>query len=333
MIKSAYLEITNACNLNCRYCYNKSEHFSFSELPLPEIKKVISYCSRNKAEIIFSGGEPFLFSSIKELISIVEIEKQIAFHIVTNGTVVPFEQIKNIKNLFLHISLDSINPVFNASTRGDYDHNRVIGLIRRLGELNKRFYVNMVITRKNIGEIADLYRFVVENNGIPQFSFVQYQSLAVRNWSDLSLTTSEKINCLNIIHNLNEKSMIKSNNAGCLSMCPITIMNSKINIAIDVLGRIYPCQSVRSSELMLGNLADVSDLSNLHTKILVLQDIMSKRRKMNYGCDACFLSDICYRGCLSEANNLNNDLFATDGNCDIRRWQYLFLLKRDNNEF
>ena len=93
------MEITNLCNLRCRYCYNRCEDIKLVEIPLNEILKVVYYCKNSSTDIIFSGGEPFLYSEIDNLLKIIEDNDDILFHIVTNGTKVPSQRIKSLKNL------------------------------------------------------------------------------------------------------------------------------------------------------------------------------------------------------------------------------------------
>lgn len=327
MISSVYMEITNLCNLRCRYCYNRCEDIKLVEIPLNEILKVVYYCKNSSTDIIFSGGEPCLYSEIDNLLKIIEDNDDILFHIVTNGTKVPSQRIKSLKNLRLHISIDSADEILNSVTRGSYDYKTVFNLIYELGKSNTPFYVNMVITKLNIEGIKDFYEMVIGNNGIPQFNFIQYQSSAIDNWSDLGLNNSQKIECLKTIAELNKNNSIKSNQLGCFNMCPLIIKGMNIRIAIDFFGEIYPCQLLRSEDLKLGNIKELSKLDVLHTNILLLQESLQQKITMDYGCNKCYLNNMCYRGCLAEAYIKNHHYFFSDDNCDIRRWQYLYKLE------
>lgn len=320
------MEVTNLCNLNCRYCYNRCANNKQIEVPLNEIVKVVNYCKNRNSEMIFSGGEPFLYSEIDGILKIIKDNKNILFHMVTNGTKVPIQKIKSLKNLRLHISLDSANEITNSVTRGSYDHKTVLNLISELGKSKTPFYVNMVITNSNMKGIEDFYEMVTCNYGIPHFNFIQYQSSAIDNWSDLGLSNSQKIECLKIIDKLNGRSCVKTNQLGCFNMCPLMTKGKNISIAIDYSGDIYPCQLLRSKDLKLGNIKELSELDAIHAQILLLQEKLRRKLTMDYGCSKCYLNNICYRGCPAEANMKNNHYFSSDDNCDIRRWQYLYKL-------
>lgn len=326
MINSVYIEITSLCNLKCRYCYNGSKNNELTEIPLSDLQKIVTYCNSNSSDIILSGGEPFLYSEIDSLLKIIKDNDSILFHMVTNGTKVPLNKIIPLKNLRLHISLDSVNEAVNSQTRGSYDYKRVRYLIHRLGELKIPFYVNMVLAHSNMKEIKDFYETVIRNNGIPQFNFIQYQSLAKNNWSDLGLNNFQKIECIKIVDKLNKNYKVKSNQLGCFNMCPLIMKESDISIAIDFWGDIYPCQLLRSKDMKLSNIKELSGLDDLHDKILQLKENLQQRIKNDYDCNKCFLNTMCYRGCPAEAYIKNNHYFASDNNCDIRRWQYLYRL-------
>lgn len=79
--------------------------------------------------------------------------------------------------------------------------------------------------------------------------------------------------------------------------------------------------------MKLGNIKELSKLDVLHTNILLLQESLQQKITMDYGCNKCYLNNMCYRGCLAEAYIKNHHYFFSDDNCDIRRWQYLYKLE------
>jgi uncharacterized protein len=133
-MENLILQVTQACNLRCKYCpysgtYENRRH---TELSMPEeiAKKAIDYLIDHSSEMPrlafgFYGGEPFLnFALIKKLTPYIKQKtrgKEYGYFITTNGTVMNDEIIQflveNDVNLF--VSLDGPKEV--------HDRNRCFG--------------------------------------------------------------------------------------------------------------------------------------------------------------------------------------------------------------
>lgn len=91
----AYLQLTKACNLQCKMCdfwKNTYEH-----LNIDHFKKIIEVLSDEKSLkwIIFWGGEPFLNKDIYELI-VFSKKKWLNVEIITNWTLINREKLKEV---------------------------------------------------------------------------------------------------------------------------------------------------------------------------------------------------------------------------------------------
>lgn len=74
-VRTVTLFITEECNLNCKYCYEKKEKRKRGGLSFVRIKEILSHeltatNSFNKVAIEFFGGEPFL-----EFVTLRDVEK------------------------------------------------------------------------------------------------------------------------------------------------------------------------------------------------------------------------------------------------------------------
>ena len=80
-----YLHLTYKCNLGCIYCYNKEIRKDFRELNLTEwiyiINQILPYAER----IILTGGEPFMFNEISNIIQYIRNKSEkIKLEIISN---------------------------------------------------------------------------------------------------------------------------------------------------------------------------------------------------------------------------------------------------------
>lgn len=108
------LIVTNACNLDCKYCFMGDHREEY--MPLQVAKDSVKFLLNNTKikypNVNFFGGEPLLcWNSV--IVPLVEYSKQelkapISFSISTNGTLLDKDKIKFIKdnNIFTKLSMD-----------------------------------------------------------------------------------------------------------------------------------------------------------------------------------------------------------------------------------
>ena len=171
-IKRVYLEITNACNLNCPFCSNsKGQSFmSINDINnyLTQIKEISDYV------YLHVLGEPLLHKEIDEVFNKCD-ELSLNVQLVTNGTL-----LKNHLNVLNHQSLRklsiSLHSINNIDIKNDYfetikelinkENNINIelrfydfnNLDNDLNEFNKYLYANYDIkktTKKNSFKLKD----------------------------------------------------------------------------------------------------------------------------------------------------------------------------------
>lgn len=183
-----WLHITNQCNLRCTYCYVwKSQDKMSEETGKKSIKKIISDSKRygfKKITIKFSGGEPLLeFPLILDLVHLgrklaKQAKIEIDFVVLTNGVLLSEKIAKKLKeeNLRAAVSLDGLGK-YNDRQRifpnglGSFQY--VEKGIQNLQKAKVPFNVSVTITSKNIENIPDLTKYLLERN-IP-FAFNFYR--------------------------------------------------------------------------------------------------------------------------------------------------------------
>ena len=157
------LRMTNSCNLNCTYCYDKKNHLKIRNEShrvkenIENMKQYIKKLNPNEKErsrIIFHGGEPLLINATvyEELIkSIKEILPNAQFSIQTNGTLITKENIEVFKryNVSVGISIDGYNEEQNYCRiykNGNNSFKVVMKKIKKIQEsgLNLRYYNDIV---------------------------------------------------------------------------------------------------------------------------------------------------------------------------------------------
>ena len=159
-------EITRRCNLNCVHCRSSSEleaigHPDFS---LDEAKRVIDDISSYASPVlVLSGGEPLLREDVFD-IARYGAGKGLRMCLATNGTLVNDEICEKIKAAdikMVSLSLDGATSEVHDNFRnspGAFDATvNAAKLFRKNGI---KFLVNSSFTKRNQGEIGNIYKFV-----------------------------------------------------------------------------------------------------------------------------------------------------------------------------
>ena len=238
MFKKIYIEITNVCNLNCRFCpdTNRKKQFMSIENFEEVIKKVHNY---TKLVTLHIKGEPLLHNNLKELLKILE-EYNLKTNITTNGTLIKenLEIIKNSKAVRqINFSLHSITQNKN---------------------LGKQYLIDIFKSTEELDDILISYRLW------------NMQSIDKNNINDEIIQTIEEYyNIKNLKQQLMENEFIKIKNNLFINQDiefewpdidkkPIIergrclALKEQIGILVD--GTVVPCCLDNNGDIPLGNI-------------------------------------------------------------------------------
>lgn len=327
-IKTVYIEITNQCNFNCRTCYNRSGHnLNTEEISLQDIQQIISLFSKYGVQrFLLSGGEPTLHSEFDAILDMIESRTDLSFGIVTNGSCTNphfIEVLKHNKHLSLQISLDGSCEEQNSKTRGAGHFMPTIEFIRSIQPLQEKPLLKMIISKANLSDVENFYRLAVSLNCIPEYAFIYRSGNGVDNWESKALSAIEKSEAVNLIDCLNHKYGISAFLPICTTKCPFSSEKQKeLSLCIKTDGSIQPCQSLYHTDFSLGNVFAFKE--NMFTKRLdAICELAKKRLSLDFECARCILQSFCGRGCMAESYNLTLNPMEDDGNCLLRKIQFI----------
>lgn len=162
------LNITNTCNLRCRYCFNteKSKLHMTSKDAINACEKFFStFCNADKYFIDFSGkGEPLLNKGlIKEVCDYLklksnEIRKEIIPMLVCNGTLLDKENVKFLQSnrILFGVSIDGNKFIHDLNRRDINDCPTFDLIMKNVNDIEDRTYVGCAITlTNNVFSISD----------------------------------------------------------------------------------------------------------------------------------------------------------------------------------
>ena len=167
--------VTRRCNYRCKGC-NVWREQDVEELTTEEIKRGLDVLRKlGVIEIVLSGGNPLLRDDIDEI-----IEYASRFFITTvydNGSLAA-EKIDALRDAdFVAISIDSLDPRKNDSTRGVKGAwKKAIQAVEKLHREGIHVSVTPTISQFNLYEIADFTNYLLQK-GIPLwYSLYSYDS-------------------------------------------------------------------------------------------------------------------------------------------------------------
>lgn len=198
--------ITSKCNKNCKYCFK----FDKKELSLEENKKILdNLIKRNVTSIGWSGGEPFLYKDLKELLKISK-ENNIVNHVNTNATLLNENNLKeNIENIDrLIISLDFINEEENKLYEiGENYYNHVKSILKMIKKINPsiEIQINTVVFKGNIKKLDELYNELL-NHDIDYWKLIRFFPIRGKALEKCFAITDEEFECIKNVYNNKEQS-------------------------------------------------------------------------------------------------------------------------------
>ena len=287
------IDLTNKCNMRCRYCFRNVETStsSVSEDVLDDICEYITqYCNRYKLKDVSIqawGGEPLLDKNLLFRIrEHIHPEKtKVHYSIETNGTLLSKVMVDDLYNnrIGIGISIDGrktehdVQRVYLNGEGSFCDVNK--GVMRAVEKYGNTVGTITTITRNNYNNIEHILDYYAEELRLKnlKFNFV-HKSEFVDN-DELCLSTEEiketegrlfdkLIDLVSRgyqIFDLNIKTKIR--NVLCREYSDVCLSRGccggRKMIVFDKNGRIYPCELTDYKEMSLGTIYEDQDLISL----------------------------------------------------------------------
>ena len=186
--KQLILEVTQSCNLRCKYC-TFSGHYAYqrthntAEMSWETAKAAVDWFlgtskSQGEKSVTFYGGEPLLkFDLIKKIIDYVKDKGEKLRHsFTTNGTLLGKREIIDhlaANNVNLLVSLDGppeVHDAYRVFAGGGPTHKVIMDNLRKIYELYPEYYsmsVNCITTLAYEKDMPKVYEFFRKDHGFP----------------------------------------------------------------------------------------------------------------------------------------------------------------------
>jgi radical SAM protein with 4Fe4S-binding SPASM domain len=164
---------TQACNLQCKHCYQEAGRRRPDELTLDDQKHVVDLLAeRDVPMIAFSGGEPLMAPTF---LDVARHASGYGMHltVATNGTLCTPDKVRAIVDAgirYAEISLDSTDPRKHDEWRGaaGYWDGAVRGIRNVVKAEGIKCGVAMTVTRWNLAEMEPMLEWCI-SEGVDRF--------------------------------------------------------------------------------------------------------------------------------------------------------------------
>lgn len=324
------LDVTNVCNLNCVYCYNKANTLpSSEELHDDELEMIVEkICTElDPAVVTFSGGEPMLRKPL--LFKLMRRLKQSDVDVWLNSNAVLIDkeaavELQDIGVDNVSVNIESIQAEAHNWLRGRSDAYalslKALDLLRSTIGAGK-VSIACVVNRRNLAAIPDVAGFVKENgfrelhllDMIPTPAADPALVLDADEWRSF-FQVLDKIRATGVRINPNHALLFMSgfNREFIYPFC----MAGRLKMVIAANGDIVPCNYFKSKAYICGN-ALKDNLLAVWQKAPVM--LRFRYSLAGYeSCSECGSVGKCAGGCKALALAFSGDPYSPDPYC--RNW-------------
>lgn len=184
--------VTDDCNFNCSYCFQKKEKNTINNAT---IKRAVDffypYLKSDKIYIGFYGGEPLLaYEQVKYAVLLIleknkKGNKKIEFNITTNGSLLT-EEMLAFFNLHKFVVLLSFDGLAQDKGRKRGTLGQMVRIMKAFREYpGIHFEVNSVFSPQTVGDLSASLRFIIEQGG----SNITFNISATARWQPADMVT------------------------------------------------------------------------------------------------------------------------------------------------
>ncbi|MDD3028855.1 MAG: radical SAM protein [Alphaproteobacteria bacterium] len=322
---SMELELTNACNAACKYCYRFAAEGpqppSPDELTLEQIEGAVrlAHSKHGLRSICILGGEPLIPSVRKKYIGLLEVCNELGIrHLtVTNGLFLTEQTVQTLHDLKASVCVklngmtpethDSLVGVKGAHNKSMEGFNRLISLGYGRGNKEYQLAFETVIVRDNYDQIEDMWVWARDRGIIPYVETLTDQGRGAKHMKELQVGNED---LRKLFERINEVDREKYGFDWDITPPIVGGHCSRLytGLYVQATGTVCPCAGV---DMHLGNLQK-------QTVSEILSSPLAKVTR-NIGdhitgkCRECDLSGTCY-GCRGAAYQAG-DLFGEDPVC------------------
>jgi AdoMet-dependent heme synthase len=327
-LHTLHYNVTNTCNLSCKFCYADSIRAKTVHIPLDRIRLLAREarevgCKR----VILSGGEIFVrddWFEICEAFSVVGI----AVSLVSNGTLISDDRLRRIKlipGFSILISLDGDEEVHDRIRGMNGSHRKTLATIAKFSEHAIDFQVNSTIIKTNLSEIDYLTTVSARYDVSVRFSLLNRYNGRGQVVAPEALDVAEVLELRSYCHNMRKQGSRIFINLPPVLQFPEDVLPirspscgwTKSYCGITNEGYVTICGVAGADErLYQGNILDQS-FAKIWRESELFNHLRSlKANDLKGVCRRCRVRDVCGGACRLSAFKSSDDFTASYTLCE-----------------
>ncbi|GAI00155.1 unnamed protein product [marine sediment metagenome] len=248
-------DLTHACNLKCKHCYQRADRTLPDELTTGEAKRLIEELADADVVVLaFSGGEPLMRPDFYELAAYAR-SLGIYVALATNGTLITKEAARRLKELdiYVEISLDGASAKTHDEFRGVRGmFGRTIDGIKNCVGAGIYTCIATTATKLNLNEMQEMYELASSLGCKRQMIFNFVPTGRGADMADLDLSPEER------------ERLLEQNYANLVSGRGCDVLGTAPQLARIALRH---AEGVEGAPLVSAHFAAAADLGE-HTRLL-----------------------------------------------------------------
>lgn len=340
-----WIHVSGICNLECPFCYSRSGYSENRELDLESLLSFLEGLEEEKrSRVVISGGEPFLFKKLPELVMSLREMKFKDIAVISNGTIGAEMYDKVLPHIkTLQISVDGTVPEYHDLTRGKGSFEKMISKFKLAKAAGANsLVISFTPTKFNIEDLPNIPQFALDH-GIDSLHITRLMPVGrgKANMEDIEPDEETYADCMkrfvenyqkviNLIHIKRETEQAMLEEKDKTKYISLTFAGDQTfkiayrskrpgcgaglgSMSINYDGNIYPCASLHNNDYVFGNIRE----NSIDEVIDNAMKFMKKHCVDNIpGCSDCKLKYFCGGGCRACALGCNEDILGKDTMCD-----------------
>lgn len=330
-VRSAYLHVTQRCNLRCKFCYSEGDDRNLLPDPSAEhLDRAIGVLASLGAErLVISGGEPFLRGDLPDIARAAATAGIVEIVVLTNGLLVSEKNVAPLADVvsYIGVAFDGCSQDADAHLRGEQNFDRLAAAVKTIRRARIAARVLPTIHGRNLQDM-DRYRDVARKlDASVGFSMLtaplsELGEFAINDdqLADLGRTAADDgLDYGDDLPGGGSLGVRRSCGAGVRTL----------SVAAD--GTVYPCHMLHDRRLAMGN-AFSDDAEKIMGGEVARQFAGLDARKFDR-CDACSRRPMCGGGCRARALMSTGSLAGCDPYCALPSAYYDRLGERLRQQF
>lgn len=313
---TAYLHVTNICNLNCIGCYSFDRTRNCSDkLSFDNIKYIIDQLAENDVRTItISGGEPLIRSDIVDIVKYMKDNARIeTVNLITNGTLYNEEVLLELREYVdaLPVSIDGYSFEHPHFLRDKGTFPKVMKFVEQARDMNLPVSILPTLHRKNIDFISE-YMKLSEQLKVP----ISFSLLTCSGELKDFIPTEENLhNLVSFLFDFMKSGKVPMQDYSELEARKNCGAGSSI-ISVTAEGDIYPCHMMHDTDTCMGNIlkTPLKEILKNSKQVPTVDQIET--------CSNCEVRNVCGGGCKARALLLNGGWNHPDPYCGLNEQFY-----------